>query len=64
MEETLMMDDEELYKHIENLKEEVDENYRERDLTGYAEQQGKLQQAIEEAESRGYKTLEDLKKSI
>jgi len=59
MEETLMMDDEELAEHIEQIRDEV-EQADERS----PERQERLETAIEEAESRGYPTLEDLKESL
>lgn len=63
MDELLMMDDEELAQHIEDLQAEVSELYNERDF-GMLEKKDKLIGAMKEAESRGYEGLKDLKESI
>lgn len=63
MEEVLMMDDEELAQHIEDLQAEVDELYNERSFE-VIEKQDELVGAMKEAKSRGYDSIEDLKESL
>lgn len=63
MEELMMMDDEELAEHIENLQAEVQEEYNARSFD-FLETKDELVGAMKEAKSRGYESLEDLKESI
>lgn len=63
MDELLTMDDEELAQHIEDLQAEVDELYNERSFD-MLEKKDELVGAMEEAESRGYDSIEDLKESL
>ena len=60
MDELLMMDDEELLQHIEDLKAEVD-NERSFEVI---EKQEELVGAMKEAKSRGYTSIKDLKQAL
>lgn len=54
------LSDEELAHEIQSLKEESDDLYTSRSLE-YAEKEAKLDEAIEEAKSRGYDDLSEMK---
>lgn len=59
-----MMDDLELAEHIENLREEAETSFEEDNLLEYSEAQEMLRNAVEDAVSRGFESIEQMKESI